>query len=325
MLQLSYLSWAGVALLTSGLATGAIVTSIPPSQMATAPNTPTPNQTTAFPDTADHWAQPFIENLAERDIVTGYLDGTFRPERPVDRDEFAAILRDAFSQQTERQIAGGSVYKDVPKEYWAAPAIEEAYQMGFMQGYPGGYFRPQQGVTRVEALVALAQNLNLDDADAAATPTQPQAVAAAPAAAVAQPTSRRARRRTLAYPVGMTMLMQPFVTPRAAAVVDPPPRSAPAAAALNQSNPTPQQPVSTLVSEYYTDADQIPQYAVDEVANATKAGLVVNHPNPRVLNPTEPATRGEIAAFIYQALVEQGKAQPINSQTQAANYIVRAQ
>lgn len=102
-------------------------------------------------------AQPFIAGLAERNIVKGYPDGTYRREESVDRDEFASILQAAFNQPTERRIASGSVYKDVPQEYWAATQIESAYQMGFMAGYPGGYFRPQQPVTKVEALVSLAR------------------------------------------------------------------------------------------------------------------------------------------------------------------------
>jgi len=51
-------------------------------------------------------------------------------------------LNKAFSQNPERQIANGSVYKDIPRGYWAAPAIEDAYEMGFMKGYPDGEFRP---------------------------------------------------------------------------------------------------------------------------------------------------------------------------------------
>lgn len=248
------------------------------------------NSVANFPDTKNHWAQPFIKRLAERNIITGYPDGTYRPNESVDRDEFAAIIRQAFNQNQERKIARGSVYKDVPTGYWAAPAIAEAYEMGFMHGFPGGYFRPRQPVSRVEALVALAQNLNL---------TTPVAT---------QPNNPQTPRRQLLFPIGMTNLMQPLMT----------------AKAVNKTAAGSQQvPASTLVSNYYTDAQNIPQYAVDEVAEATKAGMVVNHPNPKVLNPTQPASRGAIAAFIYQALVNQGRLEPLPINIQAANYIVR--
>jgi hypothetical protein len=84
----------------------------------------------------------------EKNILAGYLDGTYRPNKPVQRDEFAAVIRQAFNQEPVREIAGGSVYKDVPSGYWAASAIEEAYQTGFMTGYPGGFFRPNQDISR---------------------------------------------------------------------------------------------------------------------------------------------------------------------------------
>ncbi|NEQ24646.1 MAG: S-layer homology domain-containing protein [Microcoleus sp. SIO2G3] len=81
-------------------------------------------------------------------------------------------------------------------------------------------------------------------------------------------------------------------------------------------------PASFTVSNYYVDAQKIPYYAVDDVAAATKANIVVNYPNQQILNPNQPATRGDIAAFIYQALVAQGKIEQLPSSVEASNYIV---
>ncbi|MBD2093492.1 S-layer homology domain-containing protein [Microcoleus sp. FACHB-1515] len=317
-------SVVGVTLLTFGLAAGAIAPYYTPAPAVAAAPSASPTNT-SFPDTQNYWAQPFIQVLEERDIVTGYPDNTFRPEQPVDRDEFAAIIRQAFSQTPERQIASGSVYKDIPTGYWAAPAIEEAYEMGFMKGYPGGEFRPNQPVTRTEVLVALAQNLDLP----ATTTTEgkPAATAAAaPAAAPQQPATRRQQaRRPMMFPMAMTVLMQPLMTApaRATAASSQAPASAPAATENASANaPTAQRPVSLAVSDYYQDADQIPQYAVDDVAEATAAGIVVNHPDRRTLNPTQPATRGEVSAFIHQALVHQGRLDPLAENQAARNYIV---
>lgn len=302
-LRSQYISTLGATMLTFGLAVGAIapylVTTSTPALAASPANT-------SFPDTQNYWAQPFIQNLAERNIVTGYPDNTFRPEQPVDRDEFAAILRQAFSQPSERKIASGSVYKDVPKGYWAASAIEEAYEMGFMKGYPGGEFRPNQPVSRVEVLVSLAQNLNLPTTAAAIN--KPTAAVLAPV----QPVPRRRAKRQLMMPLAMTTLMQPLmqIPAKATAAVNPVPASR-----------TSQRPVSLVVSDYYQDAAQIPQYAVDDVAATTAAGIVVNYPDRRRLNPTRPATRGEVSALIHQALVSQGKAAPIADQT-AVQYVV---
>ncbi|MFL9449612.1 S-layer homology domain-containing protein [Tolypothrix bouteillei VB521301_2] len=293
MFNLSYWSLASAGLLLTGLVTTAVVpfvtlvskvAMLQSSRYANAAPEPTAN----FPDTADHWAQPFIEALAERNIVTGYLDGTYRPNRPVNRDEFAAVLRQAFNQNQERRIASGSVYKDVPAGYWAAPAIEEAYEAGFMHGYPGGYFKPQQPVSRVEALVSLTQNLNLKE-------STPQATT--------QPAKSQRATKLFFFPLAMTSLMQPMVVAKAAKSV-------------------PQPPASVVVSNYYADAEKIPQYAVDNVAEATRAALVVNYPNTRILNPNKNATRGDIAAFVHQALVNQGRLEPLQSTRPASNYIV---
>jgi hypothetical protein len=259
-----YASAFGITLLTIGMAAGAIApyfVGIPDSVVAATPTN------TSFPDTQNYWAQPFIQNLAKRNIVTGYPDNTYRPEQPVDRDEFAAILQKAFSQNSERQIASGSVYKDIPQKYWTAPAIKDAYEMGFMKGYPGGKFRPNQPVTRVEVLVSLAQNLNLPTTTAATG----KLVAATATPAPVKSTPPRRARRPFMFPLAMTTLMQPLMTIPARATVAANPQPA--------SSNTSQRPVSLAVSDFYQDAAKIPHYAVDDVAATTAAGIVVNYPN----------------------------------------------
>ncbi len=126
MTELTKLVTAGVSLLSlnlTALVVGALDTYAQSSPATTFSDVP-----------SNYWAQPFIRGLAERNIVAGYPDGTFRPEQPVDRDEFAAIIRQAFNQPPIRQIKSGAVYKDVPANYWATRPIEEAYQQGFIIG-----------------------------------------------------------------------------------------------------------------------------------------------------------------------------------------------
>ncbi|YAF96544.1 MAG: S-layer homology domain-containing protein [Nodularia sp. CChRGM 3473] len=237
---------------------------------------------TSFPDVpSNYWAQPVIQRLAARNIIVGYPDGTFRPEQPVQRDELAAMIRQAFDQEAIQQIESGSVYEDVPEGYWAAPAIEEAYQQGFMSGFPGGEFRPNQPVSRVEAIVTLTRGLNL-------APETPQI------------TTGRAIRRPIYLPLAMTSLMQPLV-------------AAPQTTA----------PVAASVRDYYADAQQIPPYAMNDVGIATQNNLVVNYPNPKVLNPNQPLRRSTAAAFIHQGLVAQDRIEPLPRNVEAYNYIVR--
>ncbi|MBD2535619.1 S-layer homology domain-containing protein, partial [Nostoc flagelliforme FACHB-838] len=80
---------------------------------------------------------------------------------------------------------------------------------------------------------------------------------------------------------------------------------------------------SFIITNTYADANNIPQYAVGDVAAATKANIVVNYPNIKVLNPSKPATKGEITALVYQTLVYQGKIEPIAINLPSNQYIVR--
>lgn len=122
---------------------------------------PTPSTTTNFSDVeAGYWAQPFIQALAARNIITGFPDGTFKPNQPVDRAEFAAMIQKAFNQKPIRQL-NASAFTDVPADYWAASAIEEAFNTGFMTGFPGALFLPNEPIPKVQAIVALTNGLGL--------------------------------------------------------------------------------------------------------------------------------------------------------------------
>lgn len=68
------------------------------------------------------------------------------------------------------------------------------------------------------------------------------------------------------------------------------------------------------VLQTYEDAGQIPEQVRDEIAAATQANLVVNYPDPQSLNPQESVTRAEAAAIVYQALVNRGEAEAIESE-----------
>ncbi|NEQ54112.1 MAG: S-layer homology domain-containing protein [Leptolyngbya sp. SIO3F4] len=104
-----------------------------------------------------HWASQFIISLAERDIIAGFPDGTFRPDEPVTRAQYAAMVRKAFNLTS---IRSSTAFVDVPANYWAATAIDEAYRMGFLSGYPNRVFQPNQNIPRAQVLVSLANGLN---------------------------------------------------------------------------------------------------------------------------------------------------------------------
>lgn len=105
----------------------------------------------------DYWAKDFIAELASMEILEGFPDGTFRPDAPVTRAQFAAMVRKAFAKGKIRQLVA---FKDVSTQYWAYNAISEVYQMGFLNAVIGKDFNPSQSLSRLDILVALARGLN---------------------------------------------------------------------------------------------------------------------------------------------------------------------
>lgn len=182
---------------------------------------------------SDYWASEFIQELADRGIISGFPDGSFRPNDPVTRAQFAAMVRQAFRRSATR---GAVPFADVPANYWAAEAIREAYTTGFLSGYPNNIFRPDENIPRAQVLVSLANGLGYASGNS----------------------------------IDQTLLA-------------------------------------------YADASAIPDWARPSVAAATDRQIVVNYPNVSTLAPNRAATRAEVAAFIYQALVSSGNVAAIDS------------
>ena len=114
---------------------------------------------TAFSDVSNnYWAKDFIQDLSERGIIKGFPDRTFRPDAPVTRAEFAAMIRSVNKAKTRAAVG----FADVPSNFWAKGAIAEAYEMGWMSGYPGSVFRPMQQIPRVQVVVALNNGLGYE-------------------------------------------------------------------------------------------------------------------------------------------------------------------
>ena len=182
--------------------------------------------------TSVNWASQYINALTAQKIISGFPDGSFRPDDPVNRVQFAAIIDKAFASAPVKRPA--NVFRDVPAKYWGLPAIQSAYQKGYMSGYPDRTFRPEQKMSRVQVLVALVSGLGLPNADPG-------------------------------------------------------------------------------VLSFFQDAEQIPTWASGATAAATNNRLIVNYPRVNQLNPQREATRAEVTAFVYQALVSTGQMPAIAS------------
>lgn len=107
-----------------------------------------------FSDIQNYWGRKAIAQLADRQIIKGYPDGTFRPEATITRAEFAALLLQVFPEAKE--VRDPINFPDVSDDHWAKKAIEFASSRGFFSGYPDRSFRPEMLLPRVQAMVVLA-------------------------------------------------------------------------------------------------------------------------------------------------------------------------
>ena len=96
----------------------------------------------------DYWANKAISTLSNAGIITGFYDGTFRPNAFITRAQFAAIAA-RFSVVTEDLP---NPFSDVPEGYWAEDLIAFAADVGWVNGYADGTFRPTANITRAAAM-----------------------------------------------------------------------------------------------------------------------------------------------------------------------------
>ena len=172
-----------------------------------------------------HWAKGFIDPLVQKGWLSGFRDGTFQPDAPMTRAQFAALLAGAFDPQPQRPAVR---FRDVPDNFWAAAVIQQVYRAQFISGFPDLSFDPNFPLTKLQALLSLVSGLNLQS--------------------VSPPD------------VGRSL-------------------------------------------QFFTDRAAIPSYATAAIASATQLGLVFNRPMLAELRPSRAASRAEVSAMVYQALV----------------------
>lgn len=107
-------------------------------------------------DSRNHWAQQYIGLLLEKGTIGGFPDGTFKPDDGITRAQFAAIVVKALGLPPAGRNAE---FKDLSDKHWAYKAISSAVEGGLVGGFPDGSFRPEDKLTRTQALVILAKAL----------------------------------------------------------------------------------------------------------------------------------------------------------------------
>ena len=101
------------------------------------------------------WYNTAVSTLSSMGIITGYPDGTFRPNAAITRAEFAAIAA-RFDSNGDKTTAK---FSDIAT-HWAKDEISIAYNNGWITGYPDGTFGPQRDITRAETMTLVNRVLN---------------------------------------------------------------------------------------------------------------------------------------------------------------------
>ena len=181
----------------------------------------------SYPDLPkDHWAYEAVTFLTDKKVVVGYPDGYYRPDQKVTRGEFSTMVIKALGLY-EKECPQLFKYLDTEK-HWAHRNIQVASYYGLLKGYPGGYFKPNNDVTRIEALSIVMNALAPENID-----------------------SEQSKH---------------FVS-------------------------------------IYKDYSDIPDWALIQAGQAQMLGLVYNTPgHETTLEPLRPATRGELARFVFNMM-----------------------
>jgi hypothetical protein len=114
-----------------------------------------------FRDTASNWAAGYIGALAEKGIVTGYADGSFKPGATITRAEMVTMIGRVLNLDA-LQTGTPVGFTDVSSNYWAAGAIQQAASANLVQGVSASAFAPQNNATRAEAVVLIIRALETD-------------------------------------------------------------------------------------------------------------------------------------------------------------------
>ena len=105
--------------------------------------------------TRGQWFNHAVSTLSSMGIVKGHNDGTFAPNAPITRAEFAAIAARFDDKNTDTS----SKFTDIAS-HWAKNEIGIAANKGWINGYPDDTFRPNQYITRAEAMTLVNRVLN---------------------------------------------------------------------------------------------------------------------------------------------------------------------
>ena len=110
------------------------------------------SQVTKFNDASNAWYSQAINYITAKGLISGYNDGSFRPDTNITRAEFAQMISGFISAGYPGSASAN--LKDI-KGHWAQDAIDKVFGKKVVQGYPDGSFKPDNELTRAEAVTIL--------------------------------------------------------------------------------------------------------------------------------------------------------------------------
>ncbi len=115
----------------------------------------------SFSDISDHWAKSWIEKAVKLGFVSGYEDGTFKPDRTVTRAEFSKLLNNALHTENKSALS----FTDVSKNDWFYAEIQKSVASGFFSGYENNTFKPNNPIKREEVAKVVSCTITTGDID----------------------------------------------------------------------------------------------------------------------------------------------------------------
>ncbi|HLO88586.1 MAG TPA: S-layer homology domain-containing protein [Nostocaceae cyanobacterium] len=265
-----------------------------------------PNVLTVYRDRAQipSYATNAVAVATQKLLVVNYPEPEeLEPMREITRAEVAVLIYQALvATGKEQAISSPYIVKpdtDIPSftdlvGHWAEAFIRALVSMNLTQGFADGSYKPDQVMTRAQyaALISAAFNPTAKREAPEFTDIPPNFWAAAAIQTAAKGGFVSGFSDRTFRPNQNVQRLQVMVS------------------LVNGLGLPPSDDKSLLV---YSDRKIIPAYATSAIATATQQKIVVNYPDPKLLAPTREATRAEVAAMVYQALVAINRAKPINS------------
>ncbi|MFC3803839.1 DUF4838 domain-containing protein [Cohnella sp. GCM10012308] len=116
------------------------------------------SSTPLFPDLDGHWAEESLKKWASIGLIKGYSDGTFQPDRTVNRGEAFALINRSFGLNEQVPID----FSDLAVSDWEYEDVAKALKAGYITGYSDGTIGARQRLSRLEAAIMIARLLGLE-------------------------------------------------------------------------------------------------------------------------------------------------------------------